>query len=333
VTYHRVMLDTYALAEAWRRHRELPAFSDRLKGRLAAAALWLQAMTDVDTGDAPNIGANDGARLIPLIDSDYRDFRPSVQLASALFREGAAYGSGPWNRPAQWLGVPTDVKAEAPQSVTFDDGGYHVLRAGSATAVLRYPRFRFRPSQADALHLDLWVGGRNLLRDAGTFSYNATGSAWFGSTAAHNTVEFDGRDQMPRLGRFLFGDWLRAEAVQVVAVSDNGVSAGAGYTDTFGARHHRAVTLTDRTLVCTDTLSGRFRSACLRWRLAPGDWTLQGQALHGAGLSVEMSTNAGAVALNLGTAAESRYYLQQTEIPVLELRLNCPMTVVTRFSF
>lgn len=44
-------------------------------------------------------------------------------------------------------------------------------------AMLRYPRFRFRPSQADALHLDLWLEGRNLLRDAGTYSYN-TESAW-----------------------------------------------------------------------------------------------------------------------------------------------------------
>jgi hypothetical protein len=37
VTYHRVMLDTYALAEAWRRHRDLPAFSDRLQARLSSA--------------------------------------------------------------------------------------------------------------------------------------------------------------------------------------------------------------------------------------------------------------------------------------------------------
>ena len=333
VNYHRVMLDTYALAEAWRRHRELPAFSDGLKDRLAAATLWLQAMTDVETGDAPNIGANDGARLIPLTDSDFRDFRPSVQLASVLFRGGAAYGAGPWDRPAQWLGVSTGAKAEAPQSVSFDDGGYHVLRVGSATAVLRYPRFRFRPSHADALHLDLWVGGRNLLRDAGTFSYNASGFAWYGGTAAHNTVEFDGRDQMPRLGRFLFGDWLQAEAVQPVAVSPNGIAAGAGYTDAVGARHHRTVTLTDRTLVCTDTLSGRFQSGCLRWRLAPGDWRLQGQVLRGGGLSVEMSSEAEVLTPCLATAAESRYYLQRAEIPVLELRLDHPMTIVTRFSF
>ena len=53
----------------------------------------------------------------------------------------------------------------SPTSRSFDVGGYHVLRAGQAVVVLRYPRFRYRPSQADALHLDLWHLGRNLLRD------------------------------------------------------------------------------------------------------------------------------------------------------------------------
>ena len=41
------------------------------------------------------------------------------------------------------------------------------------------PQAPARPSQADALHLDLWHRGVNLLRDAGTFSYNAEGAEWF----------------------------------------------------------------------------------------------------------------------------------------------------------
>jgi len=39
-------------------------------------------------------------------------------------------------------------------------------------ALLRYPRFRFRPSHADVLHVDLWVDAVNVLRDGGTFSYH-----------------------------------------------------------------------------------------------------------------------------------------------------------------
>lgn len=333
VTYHRVMLDTFALAEAWRRHRELPAFSPALRYRLAAATRWLEAMTDPVTGDAPNIGANDGARLIQLTGSNHRDFRPSVQLAAALFDGRDAYGAGDWNVPLQWLGVPSGQPGKTPESISFDKGGYHVLRAGAAMAVLRYPRFRFRPSQADALHLDLWLAGENLLRDAGTFSYNAQGAEWFGSTAAHNTVAFDGRDQMPRLGRFLFGDWLRAEGVVAAHAGADGVSAAAAYTDRQGARHHRHVLLTQDALICTDTIAGSFTHACLRWRLAPRDWGLSGQQVQGGGTVISVISDAGPLDLTLTRAPESRYYQRQDEIPVLEIGLSRRCTIVTKVEF
>jgi len=333
VTYHRVMLDSYALAEAWRRLRDLPAFSPALRERLISATRWLETMTIAQTGDAPNIGANDGARLIQLTGSDYRDFRPSVQLAAALFDGRDAHGEGAWNAPLQWLGVPPGGAGNAPQSTSFHEGGYHVLREGAGVAVLRYPRFRFRPSQADALHLDLWLGGENLLRDAGTFSYNAPGADWFGSTAAHNTIPFDRRDQMPRLGRFLFGDWLRAEDVDAARSAADGVSAAAAYTDRHGARHHRHVLLTEDGLICTDTISGSFTEACLRWRLAPRDWAIVGQQVQGGRIVLSVQSDSGPLDLNLSKAPESRYYQHQDDIPVLEISLNRPCSIVTKVEF
>lgn len=333
VTYHRLMLDTYALAEAWRRHRDLPAFSDLLRRRLVAATGWLRAMTDPDTGDAPNIGANDGARLLQLTGTDYRDFRPSVQLAAALFQDEDAFGPGPWSESQRWLDVPDGQKAAPLRSASFDDGGYHVLRKGRAMAVLRYPRFRYRPSQADALHLDLWHAGRNLLRDGGTFSYNADGAEWFGGTSAHNTVTFDERDQMPRLGRFLFGDWLRAETVQMVQTDGDAVSAAAGYTDGVGARHHRQVSLTPTGLTCVDTLSGPFRQAELRWRLCPGDWFLEGDTLRGEGVVMNVETEGETLVPVLGTTYESRYYQHRDPVPLLSLSLPNPGRIVTKIGF
>lgn len=333
VTYHRVMLDTYALAEAWRRHRGLPAFSDRLRARLFAATAWLRAMTDPETGDAPNIGANDGARLLQLTGTDYRDFRPSAQLAAALFQDEDAFGPGPWNAPLRWFGVPDGQRAKPLQSTSFDDGGYHVLRTGQVMAVLRYPRFRYRPSQADALHLDLWHAGRNLLRDGGTFSYNVDGAEWFGSTSAHNTVTFDERDQMLRIGRFLFGDWLRAETVRTVQTRGDAVSAAAGYTDEAGACHHRQVTLTTTGLTCVDTLSGSFRQAEFRWRLCPGDWVLEGDTLLGEGVFMTVKAEDEPLALVLGTTPESRYYQHRDQVPLLSVSLNNPGRIITKIGF
>ncbi len=333
LTYHRVLLDSYALAESWRRHRGLPSFSQRLMARLRAATDWLWSMTDAKTGDAPNIGANDGARLLQLTGTDYRDFRPSVQLASALFCGADAFGPGPWTTPLRWLGVADGNSSPAPPSQSFDHGGYHVLRIGATMAVLRYPRFRFRPSQADALHLDLWHDGINLLRDAGTFSYNAEGAEWFSGTAAHNTVTFDGRDQMPRLGRFLFGDWLKSESVEQVRDDGATASAAAAYTDARGARHHREVALSSDALVCRDTISGNFVEACLRWRLAPGEWRLEGNIIRSESCSLSIEIDGEPIAPSLSTTMESRYYQQKAGIPEVTVKVNRSAKLVTKVTF
>ncbi|MFT7264941.1 MAG: hypothetical protein ACI9A2_003025 [Halioglobus sp.] len=333
VNYHRLMLDTFSLAEAWRRHCELPPFSERLNDRLAAAAEWLWLMTDADTGDAPNIGANDGARLMPLTGGDYRDYRPSVQLATALFGQVDAFGEGPWMEQLRWLEVADQSVRITPHSKSFDDGGYHVLRTDCTLAVLRYPRFKFRPSQADALHVDLWHNGTNLLRDAGTFSYNKEGAEWFSGTAAHNTVEFDDRDQMPRLGRFLFGDWLTTNDVTLVREEAGTVTAAAGYVDAQGARHHRAITLTNGGLICTDTISGSFKNACLRWRLASGDWRVNNNILKSEHCEISIEINGTHVRPTLGATEESRYYLHKSAIPVTSVNIDNAATIITKVTF
>ncbi len=334
VIYHRLMLDTYSLVEAWRRHRTLAPFSEALVLRLQAAACWLEAFTDSATGDAPNIGANDGAHLLQLTNSDYRDFRPSVQLAVALFNGRNAFGDGPWNNTLQWLNVKFGSNSSDTASISFAKGGYHILRIGRAMAVLRYPCFRFRPSQADALHLDFWHAGQNLLSDAGTYSYNAQGSDWFGSTAAHNTVEFDGRDQMPRLSRFLFGEWLKADTVDPVATGNATISAAAAYTDSKNARHKRHVTLSANSLTCTDTISGTFQNACMRWRLPTGNWELAGQTLRSDDLIIEIEQQSDAkMSISLGKTRQSRYYHHVDEAPLLSVMLDRPTTIITKVTF
>lgn len=333
VTYHRVMLDTYSLAEAWRQHLNLPLFSTELLKRLSAATRWLRTMTDVNSGDAPNIGANDGALLIQLTDSDYRDFRPCVQLAAALFENIDAYGAGPWTAPLRWFGVQDGKHSLEPDSMSFDEGGYHVLHNGKAMAVLRYPRFRFRPSQADALHLDFWHDGINLLRDAGTFSYNATGAEWFSTSSAHNTIVFDERNQMPRLGRFLLGQWLKAEMVESVRVDSTEISAAAAYSDADGAYHRRDVTLTPNGLICRDTVSGSFDKAVLRWRLAPGQWSFNGNKLEHERYNVSIEADGTSCRPALEQAFESRYYQDKSEIPVAIVCVRKATTLVTKVKF
>lgn len=337
VNYHRVMLDTLCMAEVWRRHLELPAFSSRFYRQAVAATGWLANLVDADTGDAPNLGANDGARLLPLSDTDYRDYRPSVQLASVLFAEAKAYAEdGSWNLPLKWLGIDLPAPTRDWQSGRhYEKGGLAVMRQGAAMALLRYPRFRFRPAQSDLLHLDLWHNGENLLRDGGSFSYNAEAKwqTYFPGAAAHNTVQFDGRDQMPRLGRFLFGAWPRVRDLEPLTEDEGGLRFAAGYRDWNGVSHHRRVRLAEARLEVTDRLVGFAHKAVLRWRLPPGDWQWQGEALTDGRRRLTVTGSAPIVRRELIEGWESRYYSQKTPLPVLEVELHESATLTTELTF
>lgn len=329
LNYHRVALDTLALVEIWRRRAELPPFTARWYGRAAAASNWLWVMTDPANGDAPNLGANDGANLLPLTDADYRDHRPSVQLATVLFRDIRAYPPGAWDQALDWLGIERpDTIGTLPEYANFEDGGYAVLRREGAMAMVRYPRFRFRPSQADALHVDLWHAGNNLLRDGGSYSYN-TDVEWidyFGGVQSHNTVQFDGQPQMPRLSRFLLGDWLTTESRGPV---ESGFTAA--YRHRAGWRHRRTVALGDR-LKVVDDVGGFVREARLRWRLTPGEWRIEGDGVTDGNRRLMVRADV-PLTIELNTGWESRRYLQKTVLPVVEVTVTRPGRITSEYCW
>lgn len=336
VVYHRLMLDVVSYAELWRRRLGLPPFSEGFYQRCAAGTRWLHALVDEKTGDAPNLGANDGALVLDFAQAGYRDFRPSVQLAAALFLDRDAYGgAGPWNKALRWLELERPAQTlPVPSSQIFDDGGFAVLRQSEAMAVLRYPRFRFRPGHADALHVDLTVDGSNHLRDGGTYSYN-DGNEWisyFGGARSHNTVMFDDHEQMPRFGRFLYGNWLKTDAVVPLDQTDASSSFGASYHNTWGS-HARAIELAGDSLKVVDSVSGFSRSAVLRWRLIPGDWVIDGQTIVCGDQRLEVLSDTPVTRFQLVEGQESRYYLQRSSLPVLEVEIGSPGTLTTIYSW
>jgi hypothetical protein len=88
---------------------------------------------------------------------------PAVTFAPLLAEIRALYGPGPipLHRPVfegperRWLVDCIDsnfVSSVGARVTEFEE-------RVAAFTLLRYPRFRFRPSQADALHVDLWAGG------------------------------------------------------------------------------------------------------------------------------------------------------------------------------
>jgi Heparinase II/III-like protein/Heparinase II/III N-terminus len=337
LNYHRLLLDTLSVAELWRRHVRAPEFSNAFYQHAAAATGWLYQMISPETGDGPNVGANDGARLLQLSNTAYRDYRPSVQLAMALFSKQQAYPKeGPWNEALQWLGIELpQARAPSPGNFVDDDCGFAVLRHGPAMAMLRYPRFRFRPSQADALHLDFWLRGENLLCDDGSYSYHADQEClqYFGNAASHNTVQFDGRDQMPRLGRFLLGDWLGTSFVQPLAQSEPVVEFAAGYRDRAGGSHRRRVMLGNAGLRVVDDVEGFKKKAVLRWRVPHRHWRLEGQRWTDGAHTLTVQSSVPIARCEVVDGWQSRHYLEKTPVSVLEVEIEQAGTFTTHYEW
>ncbi len=201
VNYHRLMLQVYLWVIQLGRANGLE-FSPTLLDRVRKAGLWLLALCDPDTGRCPNLGSNDGALIFPVTESDYLDFRPTVQAAAMIY---AVVPSKPDTRL--------------------------VFRCTT--------RFKHWPGYCDLLHVDLFHQGINVLRDAGSYSYNCESSwqEYFPSVAAHNTLQFDAHDQMPRLSRFLLGKWPKSRMV----VDEAAEKITAGFTDWKGCWHERTV--------------------------------------------------------------------------------------------
>ena len=340
VNYHRLLLDTLNLVEVWRRANGLEVFDNTVGLRAAAATHWLHGMTNPESGDAPNIGANDGANMLPLTAAGIRDFRPSVQLGAALWLGQNAYPTSDVCRSVlSLLRIPIPAsEMPAASSALHAQGGYALIRRNVPLAplvVMRFPRYRFRPSHADPMHVDLWVGTRNVLRDGGTFSY-AADQCWqdyFFGMRSHNTVQFDDREAMPRLSRFLWGKWLTTTNFGGIEEHRHATCFAASYRDWCGATHERRVALTDDALVVVDTVSAFATRAVLRWRLAPGPWNLDGLVARNGEEALTVSADVPIACIRLVEGWESREYQKRTTLPVLEFEIARPGTITSEYRW
>ncbi len=102
------------------------------------------------------------------------------------------YEGGAWDEPLLWLNMESSATMAEPSAepVLHGDGGDLLLYGDNSRGLVRFARFRFRPSHADCLHLDLWHGGQNILRDGGTFSYIRNHSGLIISPGRNLTTQY-----------------------------------------------------------------------------------------------------------------------------------------------
>ncbi len=233
--YHRyttdIYLHLYLLAKA--QGMLLPTL---VKDRLQLLLEHLMWITRPD-GTSPYIGDDDGGMLVPLGVRSRNDFRDTLALGAAVFRQPTwkhvAGEQSPellWILGAKGLHRYENLTTEPPQETakSFDQGGYFVVRSGWSTKST-YVMLDCGPhgamncghAHADALSFEYSAGGTAWIIDPGTYTY--TGDAgqrnYFRSSQAHNTVTVDDLSQSLPLGPF---SWEAIGSSQAGALIDTG---------------------------------------------------------------------------------------------------------------
>ena len=152
---------------------------------------------------------------------------------------------------------------------------------------------------------------------------------YFSGAKAHNTVEFDERDQMPRISRFLFGRWLKTNHMSPINEDAGKLEWSVGYKDYMGAEHSRNIMLEKDKIIIRDNVKGFNMQAVVRWRLIPGDWLLEGATCSSEHGVLSVSANVPIQRSELVQGYESRHYSEKNNIPVFEVEVREPAEIIT----
>lgn len=218
MNYHRVVIQLLSLGIQLSEQNNQP-FSQTVYDRAYKSLNFLYQCLQKENGMLPNYGANDGAWFFPLSETDYRDYRPQLNALHYILTGEHLFDSDKIKEETHWIAaqkVNVSQKIERLHQrkgvLSFEKGGYYILREEESFTFIRCGNHKDRPSQADNLHIDVWVNGENILRDGGSYKYNTDTQtvAYFVGTASHNTVMVENQSQMLKGGRFIWYYWTQA---------------------------------------------------------------------------------------------------------------------------
>ncbi len=234
--------------------------------RFARFISWLA----LEDGTVPLIGDDDEGRVLSLA---VEEPRYAASVATAIYGfNGIAPESSNLTDPSLRDAIfnSSSKSAPPPSGVRiFQTGGYSVFRGEianqQAALVFDHGPLGYLSiaahGHADALAWQLFLEGRAVLVDPGTYLYHSGGHwrDWFRGTAAHNTLRLGGRDQSTISGAF---NWSHKANAQLTNAADSIPSFTAthdGYRKQFGLLHERTVTVLSNSIEVTDKLVGDAR--------------------------------------------------------------------------
>lgn len=211
--YHRFVTELLSLVVAWS-HRGGMNREPVLEHTLERMLDYVQ-FSNAPDGTNPMWGDTDFGRTLGLgLNKDFWDFRPLLSVGAVLFkRQDWKYIAGRFDEEAYWLlgsdgldqwqGLGTIEPKET--SRAFPQSGNYIIRDGwapdSDIAFFRSGPFGLggedhcAHAHCDLLSFTLWIKGKPLLVDSGTYIYHGPLRDYFRLSSAHNTVLIDGTEQ------------------------------------------------------------------------------------------------------------------------------------------
>ena len=227
MNYHRVVIQllTWGIALA---EKNGECFSEHVYQRAYQSVNFLYQCQELSNGYLPNYGSNDGALFFKLNDSDYRDYRPQLDalhylLTGKNFYEDVYEDRG-WYAN-NWNGIHVEFAPlkQKMGCVSFDIGGYYLIRERDTLTFIRCGKYKDRPAHADNLHMDVWYKGENILMDGGSYKYNTDASDinYFMGTQSHNTIMLGNNNQMLKGARFIWFYWSQTLKASIRELDDS----------------------------------------------------------------------------------------------------------------
>lgn len=225
MNYHRVVIQllTWAIQLAKLNNEK---FKDIVYERAEKSLRFLDVCSDTLSGKLPNYGSNDGALFFKLTSDDYRVYRSQLDDLRAVLKGTTNFNS----KSPLWYGI--QPKNNNPEKIfelnEFKNSGYYIIQDGNTKTFIRCGGYKDRPYQSDNLHLDIWVDGKNILRDNGSYKYNTDKQFldYFNGCEGHNTVSVSGENQMQKGERFIWYYWVIDAKANLTELQDKFIFNG-----------------------------------------------------------------------------------------------------------
>ena len=172
----------------------------------------------LDNGDVPNYGSNDGALILPLTIADYRDFSAPMNTLYTYLKGKKLFKDKKYDEELIWLGKDEATNYEFEgikrESKEFNNIGIYTLRNNDLFTMLVASNYKKRPAHMDGLHLDLWYKNENIFCDIGSYSYAEPEGKLFRQTGSHNTIKIDNLEQMNNMSNFFLYGWNKTKVIK-----------------------------------------------------------------------------------------------------------------------